>query len=105
MAAMGAVRLVGSPAVIEAANNLYAALLMDAEVTHQKLVESTKHLVDNRQVELTNEELDFIDEQMDNMKWSPFKHLANARAAFEEAARRDLGQGPSGKFRATQGAT
>jgi hypothetical protein len=96
-AVMGAVSLVASPATIQAAKNLFEAVLEDYGATHQEFFEATRHLVENREVELTHEELDFLEEQIAKVQRSPSpKHRAEARAAFEEAARRDLGQGPSG---------
>jgi hypothetical protein len=100
-AAMGAVRLVGSPPVIEAADSLFTAILEDVETIGQKLFEMARRHVEEGEV--PDEDLDLVEEELDNFARAGSIHMPSARAAFEEAARRDLGQGPSGRSTAKQG--
>jgi predicted RecB family endonuclease len=84
-AAMGAVRLVGSPEVIEAADNLFTAILEDVELFKQEVLEFAQ-----RQVEGSDEDLDLL-EELDNLSMTRMLHMPEARKAFEKAARKDLG--------------
>ena len=89
-AAMGAVRLVGSPEVVEAADNLFVAILEDVELFKQEVREFEQRQEDS------DEDLDLL-EELDNLEMTRVLHMPTARKAFEEAAREDLGQGPSGR--------
>jgi hypothetical protein len=89
IAAMGAVRLVGSPPVIEAADNLFTAILEDVETIGQKLFELARRHVEQGQV--PDEDLDLVEEELDNFSRAGPIHMPSARKAFEEAARKDLG--------------
>jgi hypothetical protein len=103
IAAVGAVRLVGSPAVIEAADNLVTALVKDEEAQGQALLDVMTRVVKSPEEGVTDEEVATLEEELDAMERPSPVHLSLARAAFEEAARRDLGQGPSGRSTAKQG--
>jgi hypothetical protein len=101
-AAISAVRLVGSPAAIEAADNMYSAILEAAGVYGQELIDTLKQVVQHPEQGVTDEEVNILTEKFALLRLNP-THLASAWAAFEEAARRDLGQGPSGRSTAKQG--
>jgi hypothetical protein len=88
-AAMGAVRLVGSPEVIEAADNLLTANLKDVALYGQKLLEMARRHVE--QGEVPDEDLDLVEEELDNFSRATPIHMPVARKAFEEVARKDLG--------------
>lgn len=92
IAAMGALRLVGSPPVIEAADNLFTAILEDVALHGQKLLEMAR-----RKAEDSEMDLDLLEEELDNLPRARTIHMPAARKAFEEAARKDLGKGPSGR--------
>jgi hypothetical protein len=88
-AAMGAVRLVGSPGVLEAADNLVPSALKDLELRRQKLRDMARRHVERGEV--TDEDLDLVEEEIkDYWRAAPI-HFPSARAAFEEVARKDLG--------------
>jgi hypothetical protein len=88
-AAMGAVHLVGSPPVIEAADNLFTAILEDLASAVQEVSELARRQVE--QGEVTNEDLDLMEEALENFSRARPIHTPLARAAFEEVARKDLG--------------
>jgi imidazolonepropionase-like amidohydrolase len=83
-AAMGAVRLVGSPEVVEAANNVFIAVLEDVELFRQEVLDFAQ------KVEDSDEELDPL-EELENLETTRVLHMPEARKAFEKAARKDLG--------------
>jgi hypothetical protein len=89
MAAMGAVRLVGSSPVIEAADNLFAAILEDLASAVQEVSELARRQVE--QGEVTDEDLDLTEEALDSFSRARPIRMPSARAAFEEVARKDLG--------------
>jgi hypothetical protein len=88
-AAMGAVRLVGSPGVLEAADNLFTSILKDVELRTQKLLKMARRHAE--QGEVTDEDLDLVEEELDNYSRATPIHMPAARKAFEEVARKDLG--------------
>jgi hypothetical protein len=92
-AAMGAVRLVGSPEVIEAADQLFIAILQDVELFRQEVLEFAQ------KVEDSDEDLDPL-EELENLEATRVLHVPEARKTFEKAARKDLGHpyspGPGG---------
>jgi hypothetical protein len=83
-AAMGAVRLVGSPEVVEAADNVFIAILEDVELFRQEVLDFAQ------KVEDSDEELDPL-EELENLETTRVLHMQEARKAFEKAARKDLG--------------
>jgi hypothetical protein len=84
VAAMEAVRLVGSPRVIEAADSLFAAVGEDLANYAQKFMELAPQWV-----EATGEEAATLRERLDNAREAG--RMPAARKAFEETARNDLG--------------
>jgi hypothetical protein len=83
-AAMGAVRLVGSPEVVEAADNVFIAILEDVELFRQEVLDFAQ------KVEDSDEELDPL-EELENLETTRVLHMQEARKAFEKAARKDPG--------------
>jgi hypothetical protein len=88
-AAMGAVSLVASPPVLEAADNLFDAILKDLELPAKRLSDLTARQVAKGKI--TDEDLDFMEEELENFSTARPIHMPLARKAFEEAARKDLG--------------
>jgi hypothetical protein len=84
VAAMTAVRLVGSPQVIEASNSLYSAILEDVQIYGQKVMELGPQWVDAK-----GEDVIRLWHQLEDARSGV--RVPEARKAFEEAARKDLG--------------
>jgi hypothetical protein len=89
LSAMGAVSLVGSPQVIEAADNLFNSILEDVELHGQELFELVRRQVEKG--EITAEDMDLVEEALEKFSTARPIHMPAARVAFEEAARKDLG--------------
>jgi hypothetical protein len=89
VSAMGAVSLVGSPEVIEAADNLFNSILKDLELPGKRLSDLAAQQVAKGKI--TDEDLDLMEEELENFSRARPIHLPAARVAFEEAARKDLG--------------
>jgi hypothetical protein len=83
-AATSAVRLVGSPEVVEAADNLFVAVVEDVELLKQEVLDFVQRQEDS------DEDLDLL-EELDNLEMTRVLHMPEARKAFEKAARKDLG--------------
>ena len=83
-AAMNAVRLVGSPEVIEAADHLFIAILEDMELFRQEVLDFAQRQEDS------DEDLDPV-EELENLERTRTLHITEARKAFEKVARKDLG--------------
>jgi hypothetical protein len=82
--AMGAVRLVGSPDAIEAADNLFVAIISDMELFQQEVIDFADRYFKH------SEDLDLL-EELERLERTRELHAPEARKAFEQAARKDLG--------------